>query len=312
MPSRKKWLDALRAIAILMVVYGHCVRGWTEYFVFTSPVKMPLFFVISGYLFNPRNDEIVLFLKNVFRKLVIPWIVLGMIHYTNPVNRFVDLISGTALWFMPCLIIGETFWFFVRKFFKKKWQIITSGFALSALGLILSQWSVFRIAMFNTALSVQIYFLIGYLLRLYEERLVATWKTIVSVGGVLYFSLVLISMFLFPGSIIDVHNILYFNIPICVLMILSGCLTLFLLFKQINICSGWLVFIGQNTLIIYIVHGLCINLFSYFVSPCFLELNIPLPIFALFQTAAACVVCCILALFINSYFPELIGKKRVI
>ena len=40
---RKEWIDALRALAIVLVVLGHQLRGVAEYFIFTSPIKMPLF-----------------------------------------------------------------------------------------------------------------------------------------------------------------------------------------------------------------------------------------------------------------------------
>ena len=50
--SRKGWVDALRGLAILLVMYGHCVDNMVGYFVFTSPVKMPLFFAITGYVFK--------------------------------------------------------------------------------------------------------------------------------------------------------------------------------------------------------------------------------------------------------------------
>lgn len=41
---RKNWIDALRGLAMLFVLYGHLVHGWNEYFVFTSAIKIPLFF----------------------------------------------------------------------------------------------------------------------------------------------------------------------------------------------------------------------------------------------------------------------------
>ena len=50
--KRKEWVDALRALAMFLVIYGHLVQGWTPYFVFTSPVKICMFFAISGYVFK--------------------------------------------------------------------------------------------------------------------------------------------------------------------------------------------------------------------------------------------------------------------
>lgn len=45
--NRKDWIDALHALAMILVIYGHRVPEWSEYFVFTSPIKIPLFFAIT-------------------------------------------------------------------------------------------------------------------------------------------------------------------------------------------------------------------------------------------------------------------------
>ena len=55
--NRKLWIDSIRAIAIIMVVFGHQIPEETSYFVYTSTVKMPLFFAISGYLFSDRGGQ---------------------------------------------------------------------------------------------------------------------------------------------------------------------------------------------------------------------------------------------------------------
>lgn len=42
--SRIKWIDALRAIAMISVIYGHLAPNFTGYFVFTSPIKNNIVF----------------------------------------------------------------------------------------------------------------------------------------------------------------------------------------------------------------------------------------------------------------------------
>ena len=65
--KRKGWVDALRGMAIILVVYGHSAKGFSEYFLFTSPIKMPLFFAISGYVFN-LTESYLNFLGEVKRR----------------------------------------------------------------------------------------------------------------------------------------------------------------------------------------------------------------------------------------------------
>ena len=62
--SRKEYIDVLRALAMFFVILGHQVRGDTKYFVFTSPIKIPLFFFITGYVFNYSQKSIIEFLGN--------------------------------------------------------------------------------------------------------------------------------------------------------------------------------------------------------------------------------------------------------
>ena len=69
---RKDWLDSLRAVAIMLVVFGHQVPWAESYFAYTSPVKIPLFFAISGYLFKVRDGKFSTFAVNLFKKLIFP------------------------------------------------------------------------------------------------------------------------------------------------------------------------------------------------------------------------------------------------
>ena len=108
--NRKAWVDGLRALAMLFVIFGHQVHGMTPYYVFTSPIKIPLFFMITGYVFNDGRTSSRDFFKNLFLKLVIPWLCLTLpfIIIKIPfrgINFFVDesykLISGKTAWYMP-------------------------------------------------------------------------------------------------------------------------------------------------------------------------------------------------------------------
>ena len=112
--SREGWIDALRGLAILFVMYGHSVRGgiFPEFFTFTSPIKMPLFFAISGYLFKP-NVKFDYYCTQLTKKIIVPWFGLGILSIipilpikgTSYIWDFIlEMISGNALWFMRCFL----------------------------------------------------------------------------------------------------------------------------------------------------------------------------------------------------------------
>lgn len=53
MKKRENWIDIVRAIAMLFVVIGHSYgKSGTVYYVLTGPIKMPLFYIVSGYFLN--------------------------------------------------------------------------------------------------------------------------------------------------------------------------------------------------------------------------------------------------------------------
>lgn len=63
--GRKIWIDGLRGLAMVFVLYGHLVNDWSTYYVFTSPIKIPLFFANTGYVYKTREGDFKRFLKNL-------------------------------------------------------------------------------------------------------------------------------------------------------------------------------------------------------------------------------------------------------
>lgn len=65
--QRKYWIDYLKAVAIYLVILGHLPDElhikWAIYL-----FHMPLFFIISGFLYKPRKakDEIKKLFSNFF------------------------------------------------------------------------------------------------------------------------------------------------------------------------------------------------------------------------------------------------------
>ena len=315
--SRKGWIDALRGMAMLLVVYGHSTKGLFLYYVFTSPVKMPLFFALSGYLLNVDRD-VLSFLKNILLKIIIPWLCLALlpkivqIPFIGAGQFFTyarDMFSGKELWFMPCFIFGELIHFFARKYCKVPWVIISVSFLLFGLGLVAFYSGRLNYLMINRALTVQPFFLIGYLFRENESRLAKLNWCWIGFFSVLYLVLCLISTIVYPGKTLDVHLCRYYNIPYCLFIIYLGCFLLLTFAQKANLYSRILCFIGQNTLVIYIWHGLSfgllIGLYSFWgkqISFTWWE--------GIIKTVWACLICGGLAVLINNYFPELVGKKR--
>ena len=133
---RLVYIDMLKSFAIFMVVIGHRTdNAILEQYIYSFHI--PLFFWISGYLFNPdKCERLSIFLSRRLRTLVIPYFtfaiisflfwffvvrglsVRGQIYSLDPWYPFWGLFYGigvepwrnpldVALWFLPCLFISE-------------------------------------------------------------------------------------------------------------------------------------------------------------------------------------------------------------
>lgn len=313
--ERKPWIDALRAFAIILVVFGHQI-GVKEFFIITSPVKMPLFFAISGYLFKMREGDIIVFFCNWFKKLIVPWFCLALIpfipKFLKGADFFLfldDIVSGRKLWFMPCFVIAELIHFCVRKLIKSDYLLVISCTFLTGVGLYFYNIGILNYAMFNRALAVQAFFIIGFLFHKYEDRMInLSWMSI-GLGGMIYVILIIISSIVFPKMSLDVHLCQYYNYPYCFLLIIIGIFVLFTAAAKSNISNRTLSVIGQNTLILYIWHSQAIWMLENTIV--FLKTNVlNIWIRAFLKTIWAIITCNILAHFINRFVPEIVGKKR--
>ena len=318
--NRKPWLDALRALAMIFVVYGHMYNGSNEYFVFTSAVKIPLFFAVSGYLFSAKHSYADFF-KKLFFRLLVPYFFLSLfplrlvlslipsfpLDFKEELFRFV---SGESLWYLPCCIIAEIIHFFIRKVSKAPYAVIiisaVSGFA----GFVMLRFGVADFLFVNTAFIAQIFMLIGYIVRTFEDLLAKQSAKIIPVSAIIYLALAVTSLKLYPKECMDIHVGRYYNIPICLAMIVSGCICLFLVFMEIRSHLRFMTFIGCNTLVFYAFNGYMkgASLFAFSLIGFELPENL---LTGLILTVIACIFCSFISVAVNKFLPEIAGKKRI-
>lgn len=143
--DRIYWIDALRAIAIILVVVGHTpgIQAYVSVVKYIYSFHIPLFFFISGLLFSSKMVEqgFALFLHKQTRALLIPYFTWGLLTYIpwflitrhfgaypelNPLKPLFGMLYGTgsgtwlihngALWFLPCLFVTRIIFFGTMKF----------------------------------------------------------------------------------------------------------------------------------------------------------------------------------------------------
>lgn len=321
--KRKDWVDALRALAMFFVILGHLLKGKTGYFVFTSPIKLPLFFMITGYVFNYRRTEPKAFLYNLFHKVVVPWLCLTVpfVFLKAPVKGLdciptgiFKILSGAVAWYMVCLIIAEIIWFYVFKFGKTPFRISCLTIIIGVMGIVAGKYHVLDFAMINVAMTAQIYLLLGFLFKNYEDTIqLFGWETLIPLAF-LYLAMGYVSLKIWPHSCIDIHLNYYYNYPYCFSMIFLGCLTVFASAKRLHdyyhiAVPGIIRFLGQNTMVFYLLHG-----YNTYVVTCalrFLNVELPEVVLVILKLGFAYVGCGIETRLILRFFPWMLGRKRV-
>ena len=319
-PKRKSWIDALRAVAMILVIYGHLVPKWIPFFIFTNPVKVTLFFAITGFVFKNRTRSERDFYCNLFRKLIVPWLVFGALPYVllmplkGPAftaDKLWAVISGENFWYMPCCIVAEIIWHYSTKFTKNPVQLAVCSFGLCALGLLAARTTtLLRTFTVDTALVAQMFLYIGSFYKNNAKPLIdkSRKKPLgLAVFLSVYLALGILSLYLYPDQRIDIHANEYYNLLICFVMIWIGILFLFTLADNyITRYPKWLLLVGQNTLVIYILHGYVATVCKKVFAVAGLGVN---RVTAVLITVITTAVCCAVSVAVRHFLPAVFGAR---
>lgn len=316
--GRVPWLDALRALAIIFVVFGHDVQWWNGFFVYTSPIKIPLFFIISGFLFNVKGGDTKEFMLGLFNRIVLPYVLLALISvvffipfsglYAFPSN-FLKIFSGELYWFMPCLIFGEVILFFILKTVRNTAISTLLSVIIFVLGSFLVKEGILGFGMLNIALEIQLFIYIGTLIRNLFSFISKIPNSVLWLLPVFYVLLCYYGDRCNLTTGFDPHIGNYGFLPYTLFVILLGNITLFCLASQYSRWPRFLLFIGQNTLILY----LWANWGKTLLFGLMRILRIAKPVhsigFALVCLLSSIIFCSVCSLVLNKYMPFLVGKK---
>jgi len=320
--QRKEWIDALRGLAMIIVMVWHFsngVNGQYIYSVITAPIMIPLFFAITGYVFNNCDGDAKTFHLKLLKYLVFPWIALALLkgtciaitrHSFSYYIEFIkNLFTGENLWYFPCCIIAEIIFFYTLKICKNKIHYIACLILLlTAFGFLLSKQPFFDNLNINTAFICQSFLLIGLLIRKYGTP----GNLLCIVIGIIYLALICATPpqnIIGYKALIDVHLNYYWDIGGSFIIILLGNVFLFHTANKFdhNIPSV-LKFIGRNTIVFYVFHYDTMVPFNIIINKLGpTDTSNWYFVFIKLIWATAC--CSIITILFNKLCPALVGKR---
>ena len=119
--ERIEYVDIAKAVAIFLVVLGHTVTSNSDAKIIIYSFHMPLFFILAGFFLNDNNfnySGIAVFINTKIKRLLVPYLIWGVIWMRLGVKNFALLLYGSyssiieagslsSLWFIPVLFTAS-------------------------------------------------------------------------------------------------------------------------------------------------------------------------------------------------------------
>lgn len=154
MKQRIYYIDFIRGIGILLMLYAHIPIGG-EFNHIVYAFHMPLFFFVSGYLYNEKIN--LSNMKKKFIKLLPSYLFFSILGYLlwlvefKPTNFFEAMVPlfhvftfnndsmpiVGAIWFITALLASEFIYFLLRQYIKNELLLLVCCLLLFSMSLLL-------------------------------------------------------------------------------------------------------------------------------------------------------------------------------
>jgi fucose 4-O-acetylase-like acetyltransferase len=325
--TRIEWLDSLKGLAIILVVWGHLnipIKAETIIYSF----HMPLFFFVSGYLFKQNNRTLKEYVHRKISGLLVPYVFFALISI--PFGIYLDIVNGAGfsplrilihfffingsvgwnapIWFLIVLFIIEVVYFVISSYKINRTIFVIFSFALGyifalsqvryPLGLHLISWGL-------------VFYYLGNMAR---EKLIIE-KLTQTIPKTVMFLIPLAAINIFFGLIMNEKVSMYINqlgdYLYFYVAAIAGILFMCFLMKQIP-SYRILNFFGKNTLLVLAIHYLALRLYQLFDESIFgypyMDHNSYF--ISILLTVVTLISCVPIVYFVNKYLPFIVGRRK--
>lgn len=296
-------IDILRAIGIILMVAGHVFTFFGKFDRYIHTFHMPLFFVISGYLFKSKPEiKVFTLIGQRTKRLLLPYVTFAVFNYVAwfflergteewyaPLIRLVTYnTSGLpicgALWFLTALFWAEVFYLVFDRMLKRT-EVRSVIVLVSAVAVSVIQNSTeFRLPLtIDTGFICMGFYEVGRLCKTYggrvSEKINATgfWKKIL-LGLVMF---LVNAVLAFVNPYVNIKSGWYGFVPLFWVNALIGIATCYMLalvidlhFKERNVLKKYLVTVGRGSIVFLGFNQLVIVCMEWLIKVLPVSLNI--------------------------------------
>lgn len=187
--KRLNKIDILRAIGITLMVMGHVFDFFGKFDRYIHTFHMPLFFIVSGFLFRSKPDvKLITLITQKAKRLLLPYISFAAINYVawfflekgdqvwyRPLLNLVTYnASGLpicgALWFLTALFWTEVFYMILDRVIKKSQVRSVFVIVIAVVASLVQNSITFRLPlMIDTGIVCMGFYETGRLCKQYGE-----------------------------------------------------------------------------------------------------------------------------------------------
>lgn len=288
--NRIKWIDYAKAIGIILVIIGHAISKYNlnlsvlEKFIYS--MHMPLFFIISGYLFkwdsSINKKE---FIKKKVKRLILPYLLfivlitvchlfeVLLLHkgmeffykFLSIDNIFYTILCTVKsiysnLWFFPCLLVSEIILFLLFRKLKNEYLTISVSLIIGFAFLFFRKFTniVLPFCM-ETALASLLFLGVGSIVRKIEINNFCNIRLLINI------SLFIILNVLYSGKTFVYYNLDIESPGIFIFTAIFGSMIVIDICQKINNINI-LQSIGSNSMYIYGLHFIMQNIINIIIK----------------------------------------------
>ena len=276
MGNRSKELDILKAVGIFLMIFDHV--GWGELVhTYIQSFHMPLFFIVSGYLWKPDQSTKRIAQKR-FKTILVPYLSFSIVYLllfmvaslASLTDRSIVLALravvffptdmqnmpfAPALWFLPCFYLCNLIYAFLSENLgKTKWIAII---VLAAVGFTYSSLTDYMLPITLEPIMVTpLFVLIGELIKNNSEK-IFHW---LDKHWVLLSLIIFDCVFVYVNGSCDLRSARYHNCALYIIDAMLGTLILWGITRKI-LRSPIIKMEGLSYLSIYSISFLSMNQF---------------------------------------------------